>query len=305
MPDHMMLSTEFELKLEEISSKIFENTTKKRSKLRTSYRTDFSKPPTVLTPQKIETYRPYMGQVRLNLNQLSEFQSNTPTRILPARKLKKSVRFADSMGFNLTNINEFFLYPSEDPDLFMDPDSDVSADSFTDSDQENELELDTFEFGNVRSKWKACFEQPGLSPSFYRDLDVNKVLLETIHANHHILEGIVRIVNLTKNSKVKLRYTFDNWKSCSDMQCEYLKALNFEHVHTDQYKFAFELDANLIEELLDGNRYLSNSACEPFFKVQFALCYEIDDGQGMVVESHWDNNSGRNYCFECYLQMIS
>lgn len=300
-----MVSTDFELKLEEISMKIFENTTKKRSKLRTSYRTDFTKPPATITPHQFDSYNPYNNvtcysndQVMLTLNKLAEFSITSPVRP-PTRKLKKSVRFADSLGLSLAKTNEFFLYPSEDPDLFIDPDSDVSADSFTDSDPD-ELDLDTFEFGNVRSKWKACFEQPGLSPTFYRKLDANRVLLESIHANHHVLEGIVRIVNLgvDDRSKVKLRYTFDGWKSYSDMQCDYLKALNFEHVHTDQYKFAFELDGGLIEELLEGNRYL-NSTNEPFFKVQFALCYEASG------ESYWDNNAGRNYCFECYLQMIS
>jgi len=310
MPDHMV-PPDFDLKLEEISMKIFETTTKKRSKLRTSYRTDFSKSPTIITNQQFGfndsyTYNDlYNDQVMFSLTKLAEFSiSNNAVSV---KKSKKSVRFADSLGQSISTIYNIFLYPCEDPDLLTETDSDVSTDSFTDTDsEEEELEIDAFEFSNVRSKWKCCFEQPGLNATFYRDLDTSRILLETIHANHHILEGIVRVVNFAANKKVSLRYTFDDWKTHADKECDYIKSLNFNHVHTDQFKFEFELNESMFERLLEENKYL-NSTNEPFFKVQFALCYDTfhDEARTDRADTYWDNNALKNYCFECYLQMIS
>lgn len=314
MPDHMILP-DFDLKLEEISMKIFENTTKKRSKLRTSYRTDFNKSSSILTNQHQFNFNDaytytnlYNEQVMLSLTKLAEFSiNNNSTLTMPVKKLKKTVRFADTLGQSISTIYNTFSYPSEDVDLLIETDSDVSTEYSTDTDSEQEeLEIDTFEFSNVRSKWKCCFEQPGLNASFYRDLDTNRILLETIHANHHILEGIVRVVNLSAYKKVSFRYTFDDWKTYADKECEYLKSLNFNHVHTDQFKFEFELNESIIKQLLDENKYL-NSTNQPLFKVQFALCYETFHEEGRVEKTgiYWDNNDMRNYCFECYLQMIS
>ncbi len=314
MPDQM-LPPDFDLKLEEISMKIFENTTKKRSKLRTTYRTDFMKSPKILNNQNFDFHDTYSyddrynGQVMLNLTKLAEFSiSKNPDLLAPDnKKTKKSVRFADSLGYSISKIYDIFLYPSEDNDLLTETDSDISIDCFTDTDSDlEELEIDTFEFSNVRSKWKCCFEQPGLSATFYRDLNMNRILLETIHANHHILEGVVRVVNLTAFKKVVLRYTFDDWKTHSDKDCDYLKSLNFNHVETDQFKFQFEINEKIFEKLLDKNKYL-DSTNDPFFKLQFALCYETFHDKARIerVDTYWDNNVLKNYCFECYLQKIS
>lgn len=312
MPDHI-LPAEFELKLEEISMKIFENTTKKhRSRLRTTYRTsDLTKlpnPPKQFDFTDSYTYTSfYENQMLMNLSELANFRINeTITQhqrpLESSKSKKKSVRFADSLGLALDNIYEILLYPCEDPNSTVD-DSDFSSDSFTDSDLE-ELDINTFELGNVRSKWQCSFEQPGLLPTFYRDLKAKNVLLETIHANHHVLEGLVKVINVSEFKRVNIRYTLNDWKSFTDLGCEYLKSLNFDSVRTDQFKFRFELDEVMIGELLEENRGCTNG---PLFKVQFALCYEtFGDVECLEkIETHWDNNADKNYCFECYLQMIS
>lgn len=293
MPDHI-LTQDFELKLEEISMKIFESTTKKRSKVRTSYRTDFTKP-------AINFNDYFNDELLLNLSNLTQsFQLQDNVKESPLKK-KKRVRFADSIGLDLAEMTEIVLYPSEDESRLIDDSYSSSDDSSQDS-----LELDTFEFENIRSKWKCCFNQPGFNANFYNDLKEKKVSLEYVHMNHNILDGMVRVINLGMYKKVSLRYTLDDWKTYNDSNCDYLKSMNFDHLHTDQFSFKFELDKNLINMLLDKNKYLP-SFNDPIFKVKFAICFETysDDSMSVSVGQHWDNNQSKNYCFECYLNMIS
>lgn len=299
MPDQI-LSQDFELKLEEISMKIFENKKKKnRSNIRTSYRTDFNKPAVNFN----DYYSIYNNdRMLMNLTNLTNLTQNLQieSKKLSAHKLKKSVRFADTLGQDLVKINEFVLYPSEDESKLID--SDESDEFFSDDSQEEDHE--SFEYENIRSKWKCCFDNPGLSPKFYNDLNDKKVLLEFVHANHNILEGTIRVINLNFHKKVSLRYTFDDWKTYVDSKCDYFKSLNFNHVQTDQFKFSVELDQSLIGKLIEENKYLS-STNEPVFKIHFAICYETsNDFQNHKPEVYWDNNSSKNYCFESYLQMI-
>lgn len=296
MPDHV-ISQDFELKLEEISMKIFENTTKKRSKVRTSYRTDFTKP-------AINFNDYFDEQMLLNLSNLTQslhLQENAKQIPLLNNNNKKKVRFADSLGFELAETTEIVLYPSEDESRQIDDSYSSSDDSSPDN-----LDLDTFEFENIRSKWKCCFDQPGLNANFYNDLKERNILLEYVHMNHNILNGAIRIINLGMFKKVSIRYTLDNWKTYKDSNCEYNKSMDFDYLKTDQFTFKFELDKKLINDLLDENKYLP-SFNDPIFKVKFALCFESFCDESMVAShgQYWDNNQSENYCFECYLNMIS
>lgn len=303
MPDHM-LTQDYERKLEEISMKLFESTKPKkhRSNIRTSYRTDFSKP--VLNFNDYGNFfGNYQEQLMLNLTTLTESLKivENPIKQYPiTKKSKKSVRFADTIGCAMLNVVEFSPYPNEDEDKTIDSDDSWSSDSSFDS-----LELDTFEVENIRSKWKCCFEQPGLLPNFYQELKEKKILLEFVHVNHNILDGTIRVINLSKFKRVSIRVTFNEWKSYTDVPGEYGKSLNFEHVLTDQFKFSVKLDDDMISKLLEENKYIS-STNEPIFRCQFAICLDTfsDNELQNKQESHWDNNQSKNYCFESYLQMI-
>ena len=183
----------------------------------------------------------------------------------------------------------------------------VKENSFEESDFKTEqLDLNTFEFNNVHSEWNCCFEQPNLKPNFYQRLKEKNAILESIHANHNVLEGTVRVQNISYHKKISLRYTFDEWKTHNDLKCDFNVSFNYEHVLTDQFKFSFEITEGLFAKLLEENKYI-NSTSSPFFKVQFAVCYETfnDEAQQETIETYWDNNDLNNYCFECYLKMVA
>lgn len=299
-----MLTQEYERKLEEISMKLFESTKPKkhRSNIRTSYRTDFSKQP-VLNFNEYGNFFNYEEQLMLNLTSLTEsLKIVEPTKQHPItkRKSKKSVRFADTVGCAMLDVVEFLPYPNEDEDRTIDSDDSWSSDSSMDS-----LELDTFDVENIRSKWKCCFEQPGLMPNFYQELKEKKILLEFVHVKHNVLDGTIRVINVSDFKRVTIRVTFNEWKSYTDVAGEYVKSLNFEHVLTDQFKYSVKLEEDTISQLLEENKYIS-STNEPIFRCQFAICLDtFSDGELLdKQESYWDNNQAKNYCFESYLQMI-
>ena len=301
MPDYM-LSSDFDMKLEEISMKIFENTSKKhRSNIRTSYRTDFSKASALLSSPK---------QFHMNHSNSPRLKTITNIHSDKPKKLKKSVRFADAIGLNLVKIVTFLLYPNESETSVIDDAYHNDFDkenSFEESDFKTEqLDLNTFEFNNVHSEWNCCFEQPNLKPNFYQRLKEKNAILESIHANHNVLEGTVRVQNISYHKKISLRYTFDEWKTHNDLKCDFNVSFNYEHVLTDQFKFSFEITEGLFAKLLEENKYI-NSTSSPFFKVQFAVCYETfnDEAQQETIETYWDNNDLNNYCFECYLKMVA
>jgi hypothetical protein len=303
MPDHMC-AQDYERKLEDISIKLFEASAqpkKNRSNIRTSYRTDFSKTPVINFNDHYSFFN-YEDQMLLSLASLTEsLKIVEPLKQYPVvtRKSKKSVRFADAVGCAMLKVIEFLPYPNEDENKMIDSDESFSSDGSQD------LDLDTFEVENIRSKWKCCFEQPGLNPNFYQELQDKKVRLEFVHVNHNILDGTVRVINLAQFKRVTVRVTFNEWKSYIDVTAEHVKSLNFNHVLTDQFKYSVELDKSMISQLLEENK-CTNTTDEPIFRVQFAICLEAFSDSQMLngLETYWDNNDSKNFCFESYLQMI-
>lgn len=309
MPDYN-LPSDFDMKLEEISMKIFESTKKHRSNIRTSYRTDFNKASVLLaSPKQFHINQNSSPRVQRDqllhsprLKTITNIYSDKP------KKMKKSVRFADAIGLNLVKIVTFLLYPNESDTSMIEDDYHreyESEDSFEDSDEE--LDLNTFEFNNVYSMWRSCFEQPNLKANFYEQLNDKKVILESIQANKNVLEGTVRVKNISYHKKISLRYTFNDWNTHNDLTCEFNRSFNYDHVLTDQFKFSFKITESLFAKLLEENKYSSSSTCSTLFKVQFAVCYETynDETQLESIDKYWDNNDLNNYCFECDLKMVA
>jgi protein phosphatase 1 regulatory subunit 3A/B/C/D/E len=175
-------------------------------------------------------------------------------------------------------------------------------------------DLNQFIYDNLRFTWKCGFEQPSLAPDFYTQLRERKVCLESICTDHFILNGFVRVLNTSASKRVFMRYTLNNWSTHSDYECSYL--LNStQSAHNDRFKFSVILDKNRFFASIDEYRTSSTDSL-PSLKLEFALCYEeLEESSSSksgvsssmpsaVAVSHWDNNNGKNYHYDCFFKII-
>ncbi|XP_018603727.1 protein phosphatase 1 regulatory subunit 3B isoform X2 [Scleropages formosus] len=171
-------------------------------------------------------------------------------------KTKKQVSFADHKGQALTMVKVFSEF--DDPDIPL-----SIQELFTSvadlSINEDNLVLD--------------FAQPSADyPEFRKRLDNECVCLEHCVLKERVLAGTVKVKNLAFRKCVKVRITFDTWKSYTDVECQYVRDT---YTGSDRDTFSFEV--SLPEQV------------PPHERVEFAISYEIDG------HTYWDSNQGKNY----------
>ncbi|XP_023126410.1 protein phosphatase 1 regulatory subunit 3B [Amphiprion ocellaris] len=170
-----------------------------------------------------------------------------------SRKTKKQVTFADHKGLSLTRVKVF----SE----FSDPiDVPLSVQlSSAPSTQQDKLELD--------------FSQPSSDYLLFRQrLDGGLVCLEHCVLKERAFTGTVKVKNVSFEKSVKLRVTFDSWRSHLDVDCRYVKE-SYPSSYSDTFSFEVSLPAEL----------------QLHERVEFAVRYEVDGRE------YWDSNHGDNY----------
>ncbi|XP_066173831.1 protein phosphatase 1 regulatory subunit 3B isoform X1 [Sylvia atricapilla] len=173
-------------------------------------------------------------------------------------KAKKRVSFADSRGFSLTMVKVFSEF--EDP-------LDISF-NITEL-IDNIVGLTTVE----KDSFVLDFVQPSLDYLDFRNrLQTDCVCLENCMLKEKSVVGTVKVKNLAFEKMVKIRMTFDTWKSFVDHPCQYVKDT---YGGSDQDTFSF--DISLPEGIQSHER------------VEFAISFECN---GKV---YWDNNRGTNY----------
>ncbi|KAM6902450.1 protein phosphatase 1 regulatory subunit 3B [Xenentodon cancila] len=173
-------------------------------------------------------------------------------------KIKKRVTFADHKGLSLTKV-KIFSELSDHIDIPLNIQEMLSS-ALTLSAEENKLVLD--------------FTQPSSDYLIFRqNLDKNFVSLEHCVLKEKAFAGTVKVKNVSFEKSVKLRVTFDTWKSHTDVTCEYIK-----NAYPSSYSDTFSFEVALPTEL------------HPHARVEFAVCYEVDGCQ------YWDSNQGKNYC---------
>ena len=153
----------------------------------------------------------------------------------------------------------------------------VSADTSPVDDHDTQNE---FPFGN---------EEKNAGPSWEWELRLNNfpdvssrttapVRLEkmTLSGDKNVLTGAVAVANLAFHKNVAARFTFDNWRTVSEVGAVYCHDMHPQHAHDgyDRFSFAIKLDeqANLEHKTL-------------FVCIRYNV-----NGQ-----EFWDNNSGMNY----------
>ena len=122
------------------------------------------------------------------------------------------------------------------------------------------------------------FSQPSGKADFFNRLRDQKVKLESAYmCDMSTVKGIVRVVNLDFHKSLLIRYTLDDWATSQDSQAAYIPG------SCDGFsdKFTFTIDISSIRGQVGK-------------KVQFCICFTCSNNQ------YWDNNTNRNYIFQCF-----
>ncbi|CAF1009939.1 unnamed protein product [Brachionus calyciflorus] len=176
-------------------------------------------------------------------------------------KKKKSVRFADAFGLQLEYVKLFTNTLFENQFSFLEANLNLNVNNSI--------------IKNKEINFQPLFENPGLQTNFMGQLNERKVILETVEINNYELNGYVRVINLSFHKRVFVRYTTNNWKSYTDLDCSYVP--NSSNGLTDSFKFTLNLQ---IEIHMDN--------------LEFSICYEVRSND-KIEESYWDNNLKINY----------
>ncbi|XP_025026671.1 protein phosphatase 1 regulatory subunit 3B isoform X1 [Python bivittatus] len=181
---------------------------------------------------------------------------------LQGSRVKKRVSFADSRGLALTVVKVF----SE----FDDPvDIPLNITELID----NIVGLTTVD----RDDFVLDFVQPSADYLDFRNrLQADCVCLENCMLKDKAIVGTVKVRNLAFEKAVKIRMTFDTWKTFTDYPCQYVK-----DTYASSDKDTFSFDISLPERVQAHER------------IEFAVFYECD---GKV---YWDSNKGLNYRIIC------
>lgn len=196
---------------------------------------------------------------------------------------QKKVRFADSLGLELTSVKHFDV-----ADLPQVPDRIFAKYSpLSNNDNDNIISSTTNHHHHhpphhVGTKFprplnqSVCMEleftNPGRLPHFEHKVREVKVLLETFEADEFTLSGVVRVLNLAFEKSVYLRYSLNNWITFMDSLAYYVP--DSSDGVTDRFSFKI-----ITPTFMEGGGST----------LQFAIRYCV------CGEEFWDNNVGNNY----------
>ncbi|XP_068961060.1 protein phosphatase 1 regulatory subunit 3B [Petaurus breviceps papuanus] len=178
--------------------------------------------------------------------------------LVQEKKAKKRVSFADNRGLALTMVKVYSEF--DDP---LDIPFNITELL------ENIVTLTTAEC----ESFVLDFEQPSTDYLGFRNrLQTDRVCLENCVLKDKVLSGTVKVQNLAFEKSVKIRMTFDTWKSFTDFECQYVKD-TYAGSDRDTFSFAVSLPEKV----------------QSYERMEFAVCYECSG------QTYWDSNRGRNY----------
>ncbi|MGH0172019.1 UNVERIFIED_CONTAM: hypothetical protein FKN15_062493 [Acipenser sinensis] len=182
---------------------------------------------------------------------------------------KKRVVFADSKGLSLTAVRFFSEREGGCLDLRLEQQiGQARRRGWAQSPGFQERPGRRFSLG---------FPQPSADYLAFRDqLQRNLVRLENCSVNERSLSGTVRVKNVGFHKEVRVRITFDSWRSHRDLPCSYMHQTYGE---ADSDSFAFDIP---LPEHPD-----------PRERVEF--CVSFCSGP----HTAWDNNEGMNFRVFC------
>uniref|UniRef100_A0A8C8FZ76 CBM21 domain-containing protein n=1 Tax=Oncorhynchus tshawytscha TaxID=74940 RepID=A0A8C8FZ76_ONCTS len=137
---------------------------------------------------------------------------------------QKKVRFADSLGLELTSVKHFNDTDMPDvPERIMFPRAPTTQSIF--------MELQ--------------FKNPGTLPGFTEKVKELKVLLECAEADEFSLSGVVRVLNMAFEKSVYLRFSINNWITFMDSLASYVPESS--NGVTDKFSFKIITPTTFLE----------------------------------------------------------
>lgn len=198
----------------------------------------------------------------LHTRTVTQFGFHSPLQQSESRqrehgKAKKQVSFADHKGLALAVVKIFSEF--DDPIDIPLSIQQLFASALNVSEEEDKLMLD--------------FMQPSADYLRFRQrLERDSVCLEHCLLKDKAIVGMIKVKNLSYEKAVKVRITFDTWKSHTDFECQYVKDT---YLGSEWDTFLFEVNLPARVELHEH--------------IEFAVFYMVDGN------TFWDSNQGQNY----------
>ncbi|XP_005993641.1 protein phosphatase 1 regulatory subunit 3D [Latimeria chalumnae] len=187
----------------------------------------------------------------------------------PGRSLcQHRVRFADSLGLDLTEVRVF--RSAEDPSVPLHVLTRLALNSDLRFDQDLNLCVHYLE--------PDFSQQPIDSGDFWERLQRQKVCLERALRSETGFTGTIRVLNVAYEKRVVVRYTFTEWQSCHETAATWEQNSAGTGSDSDQFKFSLQVPPFILE---------ASSG------LQFAIRYQV------LMQEYWDNNDGNNYSMVC------
>jgi len=186
---------------------------------------------------------------------LRQQEEDSPMPVEPPSPRKKKVSFADTLGQQLAIIKVITERP-ECPPLW--------SPAFIERTEQPH-------------NWELAFAQPVADYVAYKSrLDRLNVALENavLKEEDSALTGVVKVRNLSFHKAVTVKYTYDGWRSDSDVDATYIAAPVTSSTYDLYDRFSFEIPLPCQSET---------------DKIEFCVRFACDGAE------HWDNNDARNY----------
>ncbi|XP_051961971.1 protein phosphatase 1, regulatory subunit 3Da [Xyrauchen texanus] len=180
------------------------------------------------------------------------------------------VRFVDSLGLDLENVKVF--KSGEDPIVPEHVLFRLLMNAELSSSKRMEISLPYL---------KPMFlVQPGDSSNFVDRLCCQHVCLERVLCYEPGIIGVVQVVNLAFEKEVSVRYSFTNWRSCTETKAYWVASKSIPNGPCcDTFRFHLPVPPFIFH---------------PGAVLEFAICYKVMGTQ------FWDNNCGQNYKLTCH-----
>lgn len=127
-------------------------------------------------------------------------------------------------------------------------------------------------------------QQPGDQPGFLHRLHEQKVCLERVLCFELAVIGITQVLNMDFEKDVTVRYSFTEWKSCTETKASWVSTVTKTweggggQINYDTFRFHLPVPPFL----------------QPGAALQFAIQYKVCGAE------YWDNNDGENYKLVCH-----
>ncbi|KAF7658591.1 hypothetical protein LDENG_00010870 [Lucifuga dentata] len=128
-------------------------------------------------------------------------------------------------------------------------------------------------------------QQPGDQPEFLHRLHVQKVCLERVLCFELGITGITQVLNLDFEKDVTARYSFTQWKSCTETKASWVSTIT----KTWEEGGGGQLSCDVFRFHLPVPPFL-----QPGAVLEFAIQYKVCGAE------YWDNNDGKNYKLVCH-----